>query len=184
MEKEKFLSIIHRVEPFLKRYRYPILVLFAGLLLLALGTPQKQSTQKEQPAGEAGAQSVDAAESDFHLAAFEDKLRQDISQIDGVGRVSLSLSLKSTEEAVYAADIRESNQSAETTSYESSLSIVSDGSYGQQPILVKKQYPTFRGALVLCDGADNAAVRLAVTDAVSTMCGVGADKVSVLKMQS
>ncbi|MGE4548794.1 MAG: hypothetical protein AB7C89_04465 [Intestinibacillus sp.] len=184
MEKEKFLGIIRQAEPFLKRYRYPILVLFAGLLLLALGTPHKQSAQSEQPAAEAGAQSADTAGGSFDLAAFEEKLRQDVSHIDGVGRVSLSLSLKSTEEAVYAADIRESNQSAESSSYESSLSIVSDGSYGQQPILVKKQYPTFRGALVLCDGADNDAVRLAVTEAVSTMCGIGADKVSVLKMQS
>ena len=101
-----------------------------------------------------------------------------------MGRISLSLSLKSTEEAVYAADIRESNQSVEASSYESTVSIISDGDYGQQPILVKKQYPAFRGALVLCDGADQNTVRLAVTEAVSTMCGIGADKVAVLKMQS
>lgn len=176
---EKLSQILHKIEPLLKRYRYPILILFAGLLLLTLSTPREQAGA---PVPVPAADTVGGADG-FDLAAFEEKLRQEVSQIHGVGRVSLSLSLKSTEEAVYAADIRQSSQSAETTSYESALSIVSDGSYGQQPILVKKQYPTFRGALVLCDGADNDAVRLAVTEAVGTLCGIGADKVSVLKMQ-
>ena len=182
---EKFLKRIKGAEPLLKRYRYPILVLFAGLLLLALTSPGKKDAAVAVSGENAGGAAGEAtAEAGFDLAAFEEKLRQDVSQINGVGRVSLSLSLKSTEEAVYAADIRQSSQNADATSYESALSIVSDSSYGQQPILVKKQYPTFRGALVLCDGADNDTVRLAVTDAVSTMCGIGADKVSVLKMQS
>ncbi|MCB6364611.1 hypothetical protein LI291_00185 [Intestinibacillus massiliensis] len=185
MEKEKLLNIMRKAEPILKRYRYPILVLFAGLLILALGAPQKEAAPASaQEARDAASADGTAQDGGFDLTAFEEKLQQDVSRISGVGRVSLSLSLKSTEEAVYAADIRQSSQNTETTSYESALSIVSDGSYGQQPILVKKQYPTFRGALVLCDGADNDTVRLAVTDAVSTMCGIGADKVSVLKMQS
>lgn len=49
---------------------------------------------------------------------------------------------------------------------------------------VKHVLPVFRGAVVLCDGADDASVRLSVTQAVSTVCGIGADKVTVLKMQS
>ncbi|MFR4414339.1 MAG: hypothetical protein ACLT4C_03190 [Butyricicoccus sp.] len=49
---------------------------------------------------------------------------------------------------------------------------------------VKRVLPVFRGAVVLCDGADDASVRLSVTQAVSTVCGIGADKVTVLKMQS
>ena len=49
---------------------------------------------------------------------------------------------------------------------------------------VKRVLPVFRGAVVLCDGADDASVRLSVTQAVSTVCGIGADKVTVLKMKS
>ena len=55
---------------------------------------------------------------------------------------------------------------------------------GETPVTVKRVLPVFRGAVVLCDGADDASVRLSVTQAVSTVCGIGADKVTVLKMQS
>ena len=38
------------------------------------------------------------------------------------------------------------------------------------------------GAVVLCEGADSIQVQCAVVEAVSTLCGIGADKVAVLKM--
>ena len=92
------------------------------------------------------------------------------------------LSLDQTEEAVYAVNTRRTDSEAGGQSYESDLTVVSDGSYGETPVTVKNLLPTFRGAVVLCDGADNAEVRLAVTQAVTTVCGIGADKVTVLKM--
>ena len=64
------------------------------------------------------------------------------------------------------------------------MSVVSNGNCGETPVTVKRVLPVFRGAVVLCDGADDASVRLSVTQAVSTVCGIGADKVTVLKMQS
>lgn len=39
------------------------------------------------------------------------------------------------------------------------------------------------GAVVLCDGAGNAAVRLAVTNAVASYTGLGCDKIQVMKMK-
>ena len=93
------------------------------------------------------------------------------------------LTLESTGEAVYASDTRESANSGQSTSREQNITVVSDSGYGQRPVTVKELYPTFRGAVVLCEGADNIHVRCAVVEAVSTLCGIGADKVAVLKMQ-
>lgn len=39
------------------------------------------------------------------------------------------------------------------------------------------------GALVVCPGADNAAVRYCVTNAVSAYTGLGSDKIYVIKMK-
>lgn len=39
------------------------------------------------------------------------------------------------------------------------------------------------GAVIVCDGADSAAVRLYVTDAVTAYTGFGSDKISVMKMK-
>jgi len=39
------------------------------------------------------------------------------------------------------------------------------------------------GALVVCDGAERASVRLAVTQAVSSLTGLGSNKIAVVKMK-
>lgn len=164
--------------PLLKKYRPVLIVLLAGILLLASGGWFKDAGQKN--AGQT--HSAEPASGTFDLAAFRVDLTDQLSSIEGVGRVSLMLSLEETEEAVYAVNVRQSQNSGSGQSYESNLTVLSDGSYGENPVTVKSLLPTFRGAVVLCDGADNAKVRLAVTQAVSTVCGMGADKVTVLKM--
>lgn len=176
MKKESLKAYLEKIEPFLKRYRLLLLAFFAGLILLTISFPVQSAAEEtdSQPA---------VTQSTFDLTAFETQLEEQLSQIQGAGRVQLTLSLKTTQEEVYAADIRQSQQNEEVSSYESTLAVLADGINGQQPIPVKQVYPTFRGALVLCDGADSDAVRLAVTQAVSAVCGIGADKVAVLKMQ-
>lgn len=39
------------------------------------------------------------------------------------------------------------------------------------------------GAVIVCDGADSAAVRLSVTNAVTAYTGLGSDKIWVMKMK-
>ena len=42
---------------------------------------------------------------------------------------------------------------------------------------------SYRGAIVVCQGADSPAVKLAIVEAVSRATGLGADSISVLKMK-
>ena len=44
-------------------------------------------------------------------------------------------------------------------------------------------YPTYRGALVACQGGDRADGRLAVTEAVASLTGLNADRIAVAKWQ-
>ena len=41
----------------------------------------------------------------------------------------------------------------------------------------------YLGVIVVCEGADSPAVRLAIVEAVSDVTGLGADRISVLKMK-
>ena len=43
--------------------------------------------------------------------------------------------------------------------------------------------PTYMGVVVVCEGADNPSLKLAIVDAVSKATGLGADRISVLKMK-
>ena len=43
--------------------------------------------------------------------------------------------------------------------------------------------PVYRGAVILCQGADDPTVKLAVVEAVRCVTGLGADQISVQKMK-
>ena len=170
-DNENLTAVRERILPVLKKYRAVLAVLLAGVLLLASGhsgnTASADSTVSQS----------------FDLNDFQQELQARLAAISGAGRVELMLSLDQTEESVYAVNTRQTSGS-DSRSRESDVSVVSNGSCGETPVTVKRVLPVFRGAVVLCDGADDASVRLSVTQAVSTVCGIGADKVTVLKMQS
>lgn len=178
MRQEKIEQVLQKVSSTLLKYKYALLILLIGASMLILGGGSKATEQTDTQPTQEATKNVET----FELDAFESKLETSLSAIQGAGRVQLTLSLKSTDEAVYAADIRQAQQGKDSSSYESTLAMVSDSGYGQKPVRVKNMYPVFRGALVLCDGAEDNTVRLAVTQAVSTMCGLGTDKISVLKL--
>lgn len=167
--KEQFLA-------YWKRYRYFLIVIAAGVLMMLVTLPQ-ETKQEETP--ETNAQQ-------FDLETFEQEICSSLSAIDGVGRVEVMLSMETGEESVYASDVTQSSQSSGENSnsenYQSTMSILSDGSYGERPVLVTSNYPTFRGAVIICDGADDSRVQLELTEAMSSLCGISSDHISVLKM--
>ncbi|MEE0155323.1 MAG: hypothetical protein UEF48_09065 [Agathobaculum butyriciproducens] len=175
-DNENLTAVKEKILPVFGKYRAVLAILLAGVLLLASGHSGKE--ERVQTAN------TDAAISqDFDLNDFQQELQARLTAISGAGRVELMLSLDQTEESVYAVNTRQTSGS-DSSSLESDVSVVSNGSYGETPVTVKSVLPVFRGAVVLCDGADDASVRLFVTQAVSTVCGIGADKVTVLKMKS
>ena len=174
-DNENLTAVREKILPVLKKYRAVLAVLLAGVLLLSSG--HSGNTEQVQTA------SADTTVSQsFDLNDFQQELQARLAAISGAG-VELMLSLDQTEESVYAVNTRQTSGS-DSRSRESDVSVVSNGSCGETPVTVKRVLPVFRGAVVLCDGADDASVRLSVTQAVSTVCGIGADKVTVLKMQS
>lgn len=154
-----------------------MIVILAGVLLMVVTLPQG-SKESEETAEESTQQ--------FDLEEFEQQICSSLSAIDGVGRIEVMLSLETGEESVYASDVTQSSQSsgenASSENYQSTMSILSDGSYGERPVLVTSNYPTFRGAVIICDGADDSRVQLELTEAMSSLCGISSDRISVLKM--
>ena len=62
--------------------------------------------------------------------------------------------------------------------------VVYSGADGEEVVLLTQYYPSFRGALVVCAGGDDPQVRLAVTQAVSALTGLGSDRITVCAGQS
>lgn len=164
-----------------KRVRILALLGVLGILLLCLSeflphtrTAQKEDTAKTQ---------IDV--NDF-CAQTEKKLSELIAQVEGAGRVQVMLTIESSDEKIYAADEKSNAKTdgdAEQKSYDSQYVLV-DGASGDTGMLLKTNAPKVKGVIIVCDGGENPAVANQITNAVSAALGVGANRVSVLKMKS
>jgi stage III sporulation protein AG len=161
-----------KIRELFKKYRFVILILGIGIVLMVLPSGKsKQQTQTQTPSSQ--------------TAYFEDptkELTEILSQIQGAGRVQLLLTRGSGERTVYQTD-EEQEKSGEDQSVRLETVIVNDADRAQQGLIQQILAPEYRGAIVVCQGADNAAVRLAIMEAVADATGLGTDRISVLKMK-
>lgn len=158
----------------LDRYKYVLLVIVVGLVLLLF--PGEKS-----PVGE-GSQVVSPqnVETGFDLGALERKMAAALSEIEGAGEVTVLLTVQNSPRKVLAQD--GSTTQREGTREESAQTVVvSKGSGAQEAVLIEQVYPDFQGALVISAGGEKPTVRLKLVEAVSALTGLGADQISICK---
>lgn len=151
-------------------YKYAALVLLLGIALMLIPQEKKaapeQTVIQQQPKEE----------------TLEERLETVLSQIEGAGEVRVLLTYKTGKTFQYQVDEQVHTQQDETETQKQTV-LIDDGSGGEAPVTIQTIYPTYQGALVLCQGADSAAVRLNIVKAVSDLTGLGSDKISVIKMK-
>jgi stage III sporulation protein AG len=153
------------------KYRYALLVLALGFLLMTLPMGSRK-TQQDEPIVEEPTIKQDASA----------QLAQILGQIHGVGKVQVLLTIKTGQTTVYQTN-EDTDLSETGSSIRKETVIITDSNRNQQALSVQVLPPDFLGAVVVCQGADDPVVRLAVVEAVSKATGLKADKISVLKMK-
>ncbi len=138
-----------------------LLLLAAGILLLFLGG----GTQKKQEAVSEGAADV-AARTEAYRLALEEELTLLCGKIEGVGQLSLLVTLDGSERAVYATDVGQNGR----------LDYVVNGGEG---LLLYRENPSVRGVAVVCEGGNDPAVQAALTSLLSAVLGIGVNRISV-----
>lgn len=152
---------------FLKKYRLVIIVLLAGILLLTC------------PIGENEEQVPETVTREITL---QESLEAVLSEIAGAGKVSVLLTQAVGEEIIYQTDDNQNAEEGRNTSRRETV-LVSGTGREETGLIRKVKAPTYLGAVIVCQGADNAAVRLAVVQAVGSATGLTSDRISVLKMK-
>ncbi len=155
---------------FLKKFRYPIILLAVGILLMAL--PGKNLTKKTE----------EVPKEQQHKESLDRSMENILAQIKGVGKVQVLLTQASGESYRYQFD-EDISLSENGSSTRKDTVIITDGDRNQQALITQVLPPTYLGAIIVCQGAEDPAVKLAVVEAVSRLTGLGADKISVLKMK-
>lgn len=154
----------------LDKYKYVLLILTAGLVLLLWPVEKK-----EEPTPSA----LGGGWESFDLAALEEKLSRILSQVEGAGEVTVALTVKSGTERVPLIDRSTSSRERESQVEEKTVVINTGG--GEQAVVRVERAPVFQGAVVVSQGGDRAEVRLLLTQAVSALTGLGADRITICK---
>lgn len=124
-------------------------------------------------------------------SGLENKTKEILEKIVGVGAVDVLVTIDSTEEIVVQRNMKDSQELTEEsdadggrrhiTQYTRDGQIVTyDASAGQQPIVTKKIKPKVRGVLVVARGAENKTVKGLIVDAVEKGLNVPAYRISVV----
>jgi len=161
-------QVPEKVQKLWERYKYALLVVLAGVVLLLW--PSGES-QRPQTAADSQTQTLG-----FDVEEMERKLEQALSKIQGAGEVTVVLTLKGGERQVLAQDVHTDGDEREHSTV-----IVSQGSGVQQAVPLQQLYPQYQGALVICTGGDDPAVRLELLTAMRALTGLGGDKISICK---
>ena len=163
MTREFKLPKTEYLQQWFDKYKYLLLVCLVGLVLLLWpkGTDTKETNR-----------TVSNTENADQVAALERQMEDLFSSISGVGQVKVLLTEEQGGEVFYQ------------TEGEDEKTVLVNGSDRSESGLVRTtRPPAYRGAVVVCKGADSAAVRLAVVEAVANATGLGTDRITVLKMK-
>ena len=157
-------KLLECVRTIWQQYKAVLLVLAVGIGLMLL--PTGESTTPEPAKGEASAV--------FDLEAFEGRLARPLSLVEGAGETTVMLTLKHDGLQVLAQDVE---RDGERTS--AATVTLGRGSGSQEVVTLQRQGPQFQGAVVVCAGGGTASVRLALTEAISALTGLGSDRISI-----
>ena len=150
---------------FLKKYRFVILVLVAGLLLMAL--PDATETEPSTAAGQ-----------EEQTESVQDALAQILSRVQGAGKVEVLLTEYKGSETLYQTDTQQSADSLKSDT------VLLSGSDRNESGLVRQiNPPVYLGALIVCQGGDSPSVKLAIVEAVMRVTGLSSNQIMVLKMK-
>lgn len=139
----------------LEKYKYALLILAVGVILMLL--PQ-------------GGETTEATQPQPSEPTLEQRLEAILSRIDGAGEVDVLLTEASGSETLYQSD-------------EGKTVIVTDSQRTEEGLVRRRDPPRYQGAVIVCRGADDPAVRLAIVEAVRSVTALGADKIAVIKMK-
>lgn len=143
--------------------------------------------------------SVSGQNSDYDLSYvsyWEERLKQSLSCIDGVGKVEVLITLKESEERIPEKDIpEETKETAETDAEGGSRTIIEKSlkestvytvnEAGQNvPYVSKVIQPVVEGVVVIAQGAGSDAVKLNIIETIKVLFAIDVNKIRVVKMKT
>lgn len=169
MEISKQITNIYK---WILKYKYVVLIIIIGIVLLSIPTKQDRSN----------GESSGSEPSFMQQKTIEEQLTDILHNVKGAGKVKVMLTVAQGEEIIYQTN---SNLSVtnDSTKEDFDTVTITDSARNQNGLIRQMNPPTYLGAIVICQGADDPVTRLAITNAVSKVTGLKTNSISVLKMK-
>lgn len=144
-----------------------VLILLSGLLADS-GTSAQTQPEPQQSV---------LCDAETYRADLETRLTALLSRMDGVGSVTVMVTVGGSAEQVYAQEVkRASSDHSVQTEYDPVLA--RHGS-DESAVIAETRYPAVTGAAILCTGGGHAAVRERVVQAATAVLGIPSNQVYV-----
>lgn len=164
-------AIKEKIAGFVNKYKYAVLILIIGVIFLLLPTGNNEEGS-----------SVGISQVQENTLSVEDQLTEILGMIEGAGKVRVMLSVATGEEVLYQTD-RDVSIDEKGSDERTDTVTVTDSQRNETGLIRQVNPPGYLGAVVVCQGADDPAVRLRIAEAVARITGLGMDKIYVVKMR-
>ncbi|MBA5850616.1 stage III sporulation protein AG [Clostridium sp. cel8] len=136
----------------------------------------------------------ESSDSSEYERSVENKLKNTLEKIQGVGNVDVMINFKSGEEQVPAVNINDSTNVTNekdqsggvrttTQSNNGSTVVVTNNGDKSEPLIVKTYKPKVSGVCIVAEGAENKITELRIAKAVEDLFDITDDKVNVYPMK-
>lgn len=178
------------------------LIFLAGILLVLITVPDlflknKENQEVEEIVDNTAkiyAATTKDSEEEEYITYYENKIKKLLERMEGVGKVEVVITLKSSAEHVILKDTPYTQESLNETDNEGGSRISSNTQKQDETVLVttkagetvpyilKELVPSVEGVVVLAQGGGDGNIATKIVNAVGVLFDVPAHKVQVLKM--
>ena len=170
--ENKFREIANRIKSSDKKIKILVAIGIIGILLILLSEAVPDNPAKKE-----------SGDNDYskYVSSLEEETKEMIESIDGAGKCVVMITLKASNESVYAKNTDENNASGSIS--KSDEYVFYKGDSGETPVLLKEYFPQINGIAVVCSGADDYAVKESVISCLSSVFDIPTSKISVTKLK-
>ena len=163
------MGMLEKLHAFKKYWIYFVLIIGLFALIASSSCSSKSSNLKPESVKE------------DYVGMIEMRLTDTLSQIEGVGSVSVMVTLQSSNEIIVANEektnqqaTKDDSRTTEQTQKENKVTIVNN-----QPLVLTELTPKVEGVVVVADGAFDPEVKMRIIQATTALLDVQSHKVAV-----
>lgn len=192
-EKER-QTLISLLQELLDRTKVPAAVLIFALVVGGIGLTYLPTSPNAQEVASEGVEVVQVGSSNANAMTYEELLEMRmetiLASLEGAGQAKVMITTAGSTEKVLAEEVVQNTQGVDETTgsgnkktsekQDIERKVVMEK--GNTPFVVKENKPKVEGVLVLAEGADDANIKNAIIQSVSSLLDVPVHKIAVYKM--